>query len=396
MAEIIEAHGGSTSAPSAGSNKIIADADGRFYSVGANGLCTPMVTVAKANVLRTGGWWFAQRLNPNTPETLSALTSRITGPDGWRVTNETASVTYERVNVQNSPETGMGGPFYGAWRKITSAGKMLVTQCIEGIEASKLRGRQVRLQCRLKGTSSFIVRLGLIELTAGGTANSPPGTFVSAFNGNGTDPTLGSNLSYITPTATVEPDNAVIAGGAVECSVTTSWQRFGGVFTVPSDSKNLFFALWTGAQVGAASGFNVGEAGLYDGPEIQDWHPLHMAIELQKCQRYYFSSFGLDVKPAQNAGVATGPIRGIVGKAGATALGVQLHVPFPVCVRTGGTFTLFNPSGANAQVRTAGGDCTASAPANETSRSFDITATGNAGSAVGDAAQVHVTYDVEI
>ncbi len=396
MGEIVVAHGGSVAVPSSGSNKIVTDSDGRFYSVGANGLYAPMATVAKPNVLRNGGFWFAQRLNPNTAETLSALTSRITGPDGWRATNENASVTYERINVQNTPETGMGGPFYGEWKKITSTGKMFVSQCVEGIETSKLRGRQVRVQCKLRGTSSTILRLGLLELTAAGTANAPPGTFISAHNGNGTDPTLGTNLAYIAPTASVEPDNGVIAGNAVECSVTTTWQRFGGVFTVPSDSKNLFVAVWTSSQVGAASGFRMGEVGLYDGPEIQDWHPLHMALELQKVQRFYFSTFPLDTKPAQNAGVATGPIRGIVGKAAATALAVQLHVPFPVCVRTGGTFTTYNPSAANAQVRTAAGDCTATATAGETTRSFDVTATGNASSAVGDAAQVHVTYDVEL
>jgi hypothetical protein len=68
-------------------------------------------------------------------------------------------------------------------------------------------------------------------------------------------------------------------------------------------------------------------------------------------------------------------------------------------MRASPTVTTFNPSAANAQVRWesgATGDTTATATANLNTETVDITATGNAGAAVGDALGVHLTVDAGI
>ena len=59
------------------------------------------------------------------------------------------------------------------------------------------------------------------------------------------------------------------------------------------------------------------------------------------------------------------------------------------------TCTLYNPAAANAQVRniTDGADLSASAVANVGQMGFEITATGTAGTAVGETLGVHWTCD---
>ena len=65
---------------------------------------------------------------------------------------------------------------------------------------------------------------------------------------------------------------------------------------------------------------------------------------------------------------------------------------------TPGTVTLYNPAASNAQVRdeTAAADCSASTSAGLTAEAGYITATGNAGTAVGGLLGVHLAVDAGI
>ncbi|NBP05719.1 MAG: hypothetical protein EBV15_05815, partial [Bacteroidetes bacterium] len=81
-----------------------------------------------------------------------------------------------------------------------------------------------------------------------------PGTFVTAWNVDSTDPTLGTNVAVVT--------------GAESKSVTTAWQNFSVSVTAPSDCKNLICAIWTDADFSAADEFNIAEAGLFLGGTI--------------------------------------------------------------------------------------------------------------------------------
>lgn len=119
-------------------------------------------------------------------------------------------------------------------------------------------------------------------------------------------------------------------------------------------------------------------------------------VEYDMCLRYFFKTFEYATTPAQNAGLL-GSFRFMAGKAGALAEFGALR--FPVSMRATPTLTFFNPSAANAQVRdsTAGADCTATANAATVTSADEaaFTATGNAGTAVGNILDVHITAEAD-
>jgi hypothetical protein len=199
------------------------------------------------NYVRNAGFWFAQRQAPGTATTYSNTSGRAISADGWGITNENASAQYARTDTQNAPQTGLQGRFYGSFTKISSTGKLVASQVIEGTDTNALRGRTVRVQCRMKGIVAAMqtVRLGLVQLNSFGTIDALPATFISAFGANGTDPTLGTNLAYILPKDS-NADNATISGNAASCAVTTAWQRYGALFDVPSNARTS--SSWCGVM----------------------------------------------------------------------------------------------------------------------------------------------------
>lgn len=349
------------------------------------------------NMLFNGGFWFAQRQAPGTLTTYSNTSGRSYGADRWGMTNENASMQYQRIDTSGAPETGLLARYYGKFKKITSAGKMIVSQVVEGSDIMALRGRTVRVQAKMKYSvaSSMAVRLGLLYLTSAGTIDSIPATFVSAFGAAGTDPTWGTNLTALAP---VLVDGGTINGLGMDCVLTSSWVRYSATFAVPSNCKNLIAVIWTNGQPAANDELNISEAGLYDGEEIMDWSPRPLGQCLAMCQRFYSKTFNVDTAPAQNTGVNTGEFKFIAGTAGAGAERSQTFF-FPVPMRVAPTtLTAYNPAAANAQVRdeTAAGDCTAQAFAGTTERGTAVTATGNAGTVVGGLLGVHITADAEL
>jgi hypothetical protein len=126
-------------------------------------------------------------------------------------------------------------------------------------------------------------------------------------------------------------------------------------------------------------------------PEI-----VPIALELQRCQRFYEKSFDLATKPAQNAGLSTGQTYFVGGVAGATTL--MLYQAFKVRKRASPTITLYNPAAANALVRneTRTADCGATTSLTGKENGFLVTANGNGSGAVGDIHGVHWTAEVEL
>lgn len=367
--------------------------DGRVMSLSYDGM-------RDQNLVINGGFDYAQRQAPGTLTTYSQTAARGYGADRWGVTNENASIQFRRVDTSGSPQTGLLARFYGEYSKLTATGKIVVSQPIEAGNCLHIRGRKARVQMKLKASSSKTMRIALLQLAAAGTIDTipgytngaPAGTFVSAFGANSTDPTFGTNLAKITPDTA---DNATISNSGLTCAVTTTWQRFGGSFTLPSDFKNLIVVVFTDSQFVVADNFAISEVGAYDGVEIRDWAERMQAGQLANCQRYYPKSFNTDTAPAQNAGLAGSKRGHTVAGAVATTFGINFHVP----VRPGtGTFTFFNPSAANAFTRNTrlATDSTATAAADAGEMGFTVNHTGLAAWAAGDPVAVHYTADYEI
>jgi hypothetical protein len=371
--------------------------DRRVLAMGTLGEILQLSHNSRINYIRNGGFWFAQRQAAGTPTTYSNTSGRAISADGWGITNENASATYARVDTSGGILAGYQAQYYGEFLKTTSTGKLVVSQVIEGLDSIFMRNRRVRFTAWLRGAGGFVgtLRMGVLYLTGAGTVDTIPATFVSAFGAVGTDPTFGANIAKCTG-ATVSDGGSAVTGNALSVTMTASWQRVSVSVLVPNDAKNLIPTIWTDGQPAATTGFDVGQVSFTDGDEIQDWSPLPVQTERQRILRYYQKSFRDATAPAQNAGTGTGEVRAIAGKAGAAAEFIPIQYPVPFLIPP--TLTLYNPNAANAQVRdvTAGADCSASAPTSSDVTNFYVSATGNAGTAVGNLLSVHYTADGEL
>lgn len=330
------------------------------------------------NHLINGGFDFAQR---QTPATLTTIAQDAYSADRWRVSRENTSVQYQRADGLG--ETGITSRYFGTFKKITSAGKLMAYQIIEGSNSISMRGKTAVFQIRMKASASKTIRMAVIQLQNAGTIDTIPGTFVTAYGANTVDPTLGANLAIIT--------------AAQSKSVTTAWANFSVKVTVPSNSKNLICAVWTDSQFAVNDTLSVDEAGFYTiGDGVVAWNPRAFTEELLLCQRYYYKTFELDTGPVENAGTTTGEHHFPAPLAGATIQrGTALN--YPTVMFASPVVTFFNPAAANAQVRdvTAGVDCSSNTAVGD-SRRLVFSCTGNAATAAGNALRAHITAEAEL
>ena len=337
--------------------------------------------------------------------TYSNIGGRAISADAWGISNENASVQYVRTDTRGAAEAGLTGEYYGNFTKITTTGKFVVVQVIPTADSDALRGATVRVQLWMKGivAASQVVRVGLIDIV-NVTNDSIPnnaGNFISAFGANGTDPTFAgavTSATYLTPSS---PDNAVVSGNAISCTVTNAWQRYGATFVVPTDCTNLLVMLWTNSQLAATNGIAVSQATLTLDVGVLNWVPRPVTQEFLRVQAFYVKSFDRDTGPAQNAGTFGGVV-GWVNVAGATA-GQIFGVRFPVSLyKAAGapapTTTFYNPSAANAFVRNQqlGTNATATAVLGLTQGGMQVQFTGIAAWAVGQPVTVNFTVDAEL
>ncbi len=333
------------------------------------------------NYAVNGGFEFAQE---QTPGTYTTISDKNYGPDQWWVTRENADVQYKRED--GTAESGLTSKYFGTFKKITNTGKFFICQPLEGRDSVPLRGKTMIFPIKLKASGSKTIRMAVLELQTGGTMDAPPATLVTAFGANGVDPTFGTNVAIIT--------------AAQSKSVTTAFQQFSVSVTVPSNSKNLFLAIWTNDQFAANDTLSVAEADFYPGSAVRAWMPKKYDEDLAACRRYFFKTFDIDIAPVQNVGNTLGTIRSIAGKAGATGTAAVIPFRFPVRMFATPTVTTFNPSAANAQIRdsSAGADCssTSASSFHTTADATTISATGNASTAVGNIVDVHITAKARI
>jgi hypothetical protein len=349
------------------------------------------------NLVRNSGFYLAQRQAPATLTTYSATAGRAITADGWGVSNENASVQYQRVDTFAAPEAGLVGRYYGSWKKITAVGKMAVSQVIEAARVAAVRGKTVQLSLKMKSsTGAGTMRLALVQLSSAGAVDSIPATFIAAWGAVSADPTMGANLAYVTPIAGLV-ENATISGSAVSCVLTAAWKRFGAYFTVPSDCKNLVVLAFTDGQADINGAVSIAEVVLSD--VAQPWQPTPLEVELTYARRFYQKTFGVEAAPAQNAGAGTGELTSALWKAGAAVEAAIIPWRFTPEMRAAPTVTTFNPSAANAEARQTGGtasDLTATAAGSTTATQTVITATGVGTGVAGDRTAVHATADAEL
>lgn len=389
------------STPASNESAVFVDtATRRLTQIDDFGVVNQLTDLSSYNYLRNAGHWFAQRQAPATVTTYSNLTGRSIGADGWGITNENASATYQRTDTLGAPESGLTAQYYGQYIKTTSNGKLFVSQVIESKDVGKLKGRTVRFQCKLKTLigASATLKMSVIQLTSAGTVDAIPATFISAVGANGVDPTLGTSLAYLVPKSGVTPDNATAQTSNVSCSVNTTWQRFGFVVDIPTTAKNIIIMIHSDSQLTATNGFAISESYLTEGYETQEWCPQSFSEEFLRVKRYYQKTFQYDVAPAQNAGLL-GALRFPVTTVGAVANSIIGVWNFPIQLRIAPITTIFyNPSASNAFARnvTMSTDATATSGVNPSDVGIDINATGLLAWAIGNEIKLHCTVDSEL
>lgn len=245
--------------------------------VAVRGAGSPVEELMGLNYLINGGFDFAQR----TGGSVTTIADAEYGPDRWKSFTENASLQYTREDATGVSQ--LTSKYNGRWDKITSTGKFMVGQPIEGVNTVPLRGRTVRFQCMLKANAAITIRMAILELQNAGTMDTIPDDWVSAWNADTTDPTFGANIAIIT--------------GAESKSVTTTFQQFDVSVTVPSNSKNLMVAIWTDSQAATTVDVEMAEAMLLPSDVEREWVPRPTQKELSLCQRYYAKTYPVDVAP---------------------------------------------------------------------------------------------------
>lgn len=231
------------------------------YNYALNNVCKPTVYNGFYYKVTTdaGSSGASQPTWPTTPG--------ATVVDGGITWTCMADVQYARQD--GSAEAGLTSPYYGQWKRVNNAGKFLVFQPLEYMDTLKYRGRTIIFQNQLKASSSKTLRMAILELQSGGTADSLPSPFITSWNADSSDPTFGSNIAVI---ATAESK-----------AVGTSMAVFSFSGTFPSTSKNLLCAVWTDSDFAVNDTFSQAEAGLHYGSQLQSWSPLNTGKELDVC-----------------------------------------------------------------------------------------------------------------
>ncbi len=326
------------------------------------------------NYLINGGFPFAQR---QAPATLTTYAANTYSADRWKTYAENASYQYQRQDGLG--ETGLTSQYFGAFKKITSDGKLFIFQIAEGVNSVPLRGKTVIFQCQMKASSAKTIRMGIFELATAGTIDAVPATIVTAAGANSTDPTMGTNVAIIT--------------AAQSKSVTTSMQTFSVSVTVPATSKNIICAVWTDSQFAVNDILYIAEAGLYVSSEVQAWTPRPVQQELSLCNRYYRKSYALETAPA------TVNAPNYLFVVAYTTARLWLNVFYEVEMRTTPTFSVISLAGttSKASLEAGGADVGTSVTVNVgAAKILSLVSDSGSGFTVGVAYLFHYTASAEL
>ena len=176
-------------------------------------------------------------------------------------------------------------------------------------------------------------------------------------------------------------------------TLTTNWQRFTTVFTIPTvNANNIMCNLEIGniAKDAYITGVQA-ELGEFNTTTIPPFQHESVGDNLARCQRYFYKTFAHDETPAQN----------VQGVGGVLIQGAHHSLDnrrfpsrqLPITMRAAGTGTSFNPYNTNANFRI---------PASSTDVTIDGISTQTTGihftctSAESGVFHIHFTIDSEL
>ncbi len=323
------------------------------------------------NVLINTGFEYFQRQVPGDDVARGDMQG---GPDRWKILTESASVNCKRV----------AGDIANYACRLTqnqvSSQRMGLLQIIEGRNSRHLRELDVRLQLKTRISSTHNVYLALLEHTE--TEDLIPADLVNDWT--------SSNYS---------PGNFFINNLTVNATTSSTltantWTRIELATTVSSSCNNLIVFCWTEDAVSQNVTFDITEAGLTDGPGYMPWHPFPPEVELQRCQRYFYSSYPLGIAPD-----ASGVYAGSFVFTAMDTSNLWASARFPVAMRAVPSVSIYSGAGGlgSGHVRkSSDGTNISGVTLNHVWEAGFLSPTKSSAFSIGDLYDCQVTADAEL
>lgn len=211
--------------------------------------------------------------------------------DRWRYIGEaSASLTAKDTTIG-------GGRVNGLLKFTGTTDKGGVFQVAEGRNCRHLRSTAVVLAAVLSVSNVRLgnVKMGIAEFT--GTEDAVSGDPVATWGADGVTPTLAASWAFINTPANL--------------SVTTSPAQYSVTATCGASMNNLAVIIWNDDKSYTANDtMYFTDAYLGRGSAAPTFEPVSIGTELEKCQRYYETTYDLGTAPgsATRVGlISTGP-----------------------------------------------------------------------------------------
>ena len=301
------------------------------------------------------------------------------GHDHWYVLTQTASVQVSTGALQENGQTTNAR----LTQNQAAAQRMGYACIIEASEAKKLRGQVMTFQPRIRCSSAQAIRIGVVEWT--GTADSVTSDIVNDWTSS--DYTDGAGRFFVDANQAPLGTSTITPGAATWADATSL------PVTVGSSCNNLILFVWTEGTAAQNVTLDIGKVrfvqGLYNG----DIYIPRFDETLRYAMRFFQKSFPYGTAPVQGVNNFEGSAQWPSTVAGAVA-GISPTFLLPVWLRAVPTSNAtYNPSSAvNAQARNVTDSADMSSTGIVAATNWvQLSATGNAGLAVGETVAVHWT-----
>lgn len=225
----------------------------------------------------------------------------------------------------------------------TTGEKFGIAQIIEGHNCIGAIGNTCTLSFYAKVSNARIDTVKAAIVAWSGTEDTVTSDIISAWNADGTTPTLIANATFENTPA--------------DLSVTTSWARYELSANVDTAStKNIIVFIWSDDASNPQAGDFLYLTNIQFESETSVATPFEHrpnGLELSLCQKYFEKSYNLDVAPGTST--QEGSFRTIAPRSLSGATDYMYSVQYKVTKRAGTDLIIYSTDGTQGSVRDLSG-----------------------------------------